>query len=432
VSVEVVRRYHEATKHTPQSVRASARMLDWDNRPHPFKEYVGLEAEPLDVDSELGRLLRWGAGVIRTQTYPGGDEYHFRTYSSAGALYPVEVYPVTADGVFHFHPRELALRRLRSGYFRTLLSPAKTILILTGILWRTAWKYEARGYRHLWWDAGTMLANLLALAAVDGLPARVLVHFDDDEVNRLVGVDGRREAALCLLALGPEEAAPPPATVAPINYEAAPLSAREVDYPAAEEAHAASAEGSGDRDGVGNADLGLTRADLERALRRRGSVREFALEPLPRAEVAAILADALGPIPADMPPHAECYLVANAVDGVEPGAYRFDPPDNFELVRAGSFRREAGFLVLEQMLGARAAATIFFVGDLGRVLGAHGPRGYRWAQLEAGIRTGRVYIGAFARGLGATASTFYDDEVTRFFGLDEDVQPMLSAAVGQR
>ena len=44
-----------------------------------------------------------------------------------------------------------------------------TFVVLTGIHARTGWKYMERGYRHVWWDAGTMLANLLALAAADGL-----------------------------------------------------------------------------------------------------------------------------------------------------------------------------------------------------------------------------------------------------------------------
>src|SRR3712207_8671708 len=120
------------------SVRTSGHRLDWENRPRPFKEYLGLESEPLSP--ELERLLRVGAGVVRTRTIPGGDVYHFRAYASAGALYPVEVYPVMPDGVFHFHPRELVLRRLRDGDFRTALGEldAAAVLVLTGILWRTA------------------------------------------------------------------------------------------------------------------------------------------------------------------------------------------------------------------------------------------------------------------------------------------------------
>jgi hypothetical protein len=72
------------------------------------------------------------------------------------------------------------------------------VLALTGILERTAWKYGARGYRHLFWDAGTMLANLLELAPGE---ARVLTGFVDDEVNKVLGVDGEEEAALVLLQL---------------------------------------------------------------------------------------------------------------------------------------------------------------------------------------------------------------------------------------
>ena len=38
-------------------------------------------------------------------------------------------------------------------------------LVVTGIPWRTGWRYAERGYRHLYWDSGTMLSQLLALAA---------------------------------------------------------------------------------------------------------------------------------------------------------------------------------------------------------------------------------------------------------------------------
>ena len=51
--------------------------------------------------------------------------------------------------------------------------------MLTGIPWRTAWKYRDRGYRHLFWDSGAILANLLALAEAAALPARLLLGFVD-------------------------------------------------------------------------------------------------------------------------------------------------------------------------------------------------------------------------------------------------------------
>ena len=38
---------------------------------------------------------------------------------------------------------------------------APVTLVLTAIAWRNTWKYRARAYRHFFWDAGTLLANLL-------------------------------------------------------------------------------------------------------------------------------------------------------------------------------------------------------------------------------------------------------------------------------
>lgn len=432
-------------------MRRSARWLDWDNRPQPFKDYLALE--PLPLPNRLARLLRWGAGVVRTRDLPGGDIYHFRSYSSAGALYPVEVYLASGEledldaGLYHFHPRELALRQLRRGDVRDALADAAAapeladaaaVLVLTGILWRSAWKYEARAYRHLFWDAGTMLANLLALAACEGSEARQLTGFVDAHVDRLVGADGEREWSLALLALGRAAPAPRCGDLEPLRLEVAPLSRREVAYPLATDLHAASRLADAEavrryRGGVepeAAAPAPEWGAPLETILRRRGSARDFSARAIPRPTLAAMLARAAAPIPADVPPCNELYLIANAVETLEPGVYRFTTPDGFELVRAGSFRRHAGYLCLEQPLGALAAATIFLLADLGPVLERHGARGYGAAQLEAGIRTGRIYLGAYASGLAATATTFYDDEVTDFVAPGSGKSPLLVAAVG--
>jgi hypothetical protein len=209
-----------------------------------------------------------------------------------------------------------------------------------------------------------------------------------------------------------------------------------IEYPEAYALHRASKLESVEeveryRDGGGtdeNARLGIP----DEVFLRRGSIRDFSPEPISRDDLTAILAGAMGAIPFDVPPSNEFRLIANAVDGLDPGAYRFGLPDEFELLRAGDFRRAAGYLVLEQPLGVLAATVMFAMADLDAVLERHGNRGYRAAQLEAGIRVGRVYLGAFARGLGATASTFYDDEVTAFLAPEEGLSPMLCAAVGRR
>ena len=406
-----VREYHERTKHSFESVRRSGRALDWANFPRPFKEYVGLEGEPLP--DGLARLLRLGGGVVRSR----GD-YHFRTYSSAGALYPNELYVSRPEGLFHFHPGELALRRLRP---EGVLGEA---LVLTGMHWRTGWKYGERGYRHLYWDAGTMLANLLAA----GEGGRVRVGFVDDEVNRALGVDGAREAALAIVALG--EVPARVETVA-IDHEARPFSRREERFPLAEAAHAATKLVEPGWGSPHDGDLSLPalfHEPLERILRRRRAIREFAPAAVRADELGALLAWAAAPVPADAPPVGTIGVIAHAVDGLVSGIYRYD--GDFRLLREGDQRRLAGYLMLEQAHGARCAAAIFLLADLDAVLGALGGRGYRWAQLEAGIRAGRLQVGAFALGWGATASTFYDDDVSRAFESHES--PMLAVALGRR
>jgi SagB-type dehydrogenase family enzyme len=173
-----------------------------ETRPSPFKDYGDAERVP------AGPLLRDGAGVVRSQERRdyGGGTIHWRAYSSAGALYPVEAYVATADGLYSFDPLEGALVLVRDGDARTAVAEAtaaeaETFIVVTGIHARTGWKYLERGYRHVWWDAGTMLANLLALAAAEGLSPRLCAAFVDADLNDALGVDGVQEFAVAVLAL---------------------------------------------------------------------------------------------------------------------------------------------------------------------------------------------------------------------------------------
>src|SRR5918995_6269319 len=225
---------HDLTRHgspTDRSRLVDFRPLDPSNRPAPFKRYVGLDPTPLPADlgaSTLARLLFFTAGVTRTSSSPAFEERtYFRTAMSAGNLHPVEVYAVCAgiegvpDGVHHFAPLELGLTTLRTG--AVIPRPGCT-LVLTGIPWRTAWKYGERGFRHLFWDAGTMLANLLAMADASALDAELWTGFVDDDVARLVGVDGVTEFPLALVSIDDAEAIEVPADLPRLDVEAEAIS----------------------------------------------------------------------------------------------------------------------------------------------------------------------------------------------------------------
>jgi nitroreductase len=173
----------------------------------------------------------------------------------------------------------------------------------------------------------------------------------------------------------------------------------------------------------------LDREELSRAMRRRRSVRTYADRSLPREELAELLRWSEAPIPADAPSVVRQLVTVAAVEGLEPGIYDaqlnlITPRDEQEL------REAAGFAAMEQPHPRDAAVNVFQVSDLDAIVERLGDRGYRWAQLEAGIRAGRLQIGAFMRGWGAAASTFYDDEVSRLLGTPES--PLLMVAIGPR
>ena len=113
----------------------------------------------------------------------------------------------------------------------------------------------------------------------------------------------------------------------------------------------------------------------------------------------------------------DVYLIVNAAEGISPGAYYYSTANggSLELLQEGEFREEAGHLCFEQALGADASAVAFFMADLEDILSRLGNRGYRTAQLEAGIIGGRMYLCTHSMGLGATGMTFFDDAVTAFF-----------------
>jgi SagB-type dehydrogenase family enzyme len=469
----LARRFHDETTHTPYSVRTSGHALDWDNKPFPFKIYTDapVVALPLDVDvpatptlaaladpapqaahltlAALTALLYCTAGVTRKKTYPGGGEVLFRAAASTGALYQTEVYVVAGDvpgldaGLYHFCPGDFTLRRLRAGDVRAALAEAAAdprlarraaILALSAIYWRNTWKYQARGYRHLFWDSGTMLANALAVGGALGLAPSIVTGFVDAEVNRLLGVDPEREAALELMPIGPEGAAGPAlGTLSALQHDVMPLSSEQVDYPALREIHHASslrtpeevtawrralAPPPREPRGPVMALPGPVQASrpLGETIQRRGSTRRFGPAPLAAAELAAALWAATRPVRADVPGGlVDAYVIVNAVDGVPPGAYAYRPGQGLETVRRGEFRREAAYLTLEQALGGDAAATIFFLSPLDAILAAWGERGYRLANLEAGIAGGRAYLAAYGTGFGASGLTFYDADVVQFF-----------------
>jgi SagB-type dehydrogenase family enzyme len=413
----------------------------------------------------LAEILFLSAGVTRRRTYPGG-EILFRAAACTGALYHIDLYIVGAlddleAGVYQFSPQDFALRKLRAGDYRSVLIQAcgdepavvkaSCVMICASTFWRNAWKYQTRAYRHCFWDTGTIVANLLAAASAREIPADLLAGFVDATVSRLLGLDSEREGPISLVALGnalhPVSGAALP--IEPLQVETMPLSKTEIDYPAIRTMHQASVLESAEevkawRDGGKTNPQGeerrkddenvgrifalqpidddiMPRDTLEDVIVRRGSTRKFAREPITFVQLSTVLDRSTGGIPADFLAWSErslnsIYLIVHAVEGLPPGAYVFRRDQRaLELLKQGDFRREAGYLGLDQEIPADCSVNIYFLADLNRALARFGNRGYRAAQLEAAVIGGKIYLAAYAQRLGASGLTFFDDDVTEFF-----------------
>jgi SagB-type dehydrogenase family enzyme len=430
---------------------------------------IPAQAESIPDLETLAQLLFFSAGVIRSKKHAEGETF-FRAAACTGALYEIELYVVCGDlpgravpgvknppglaaGVYHFGAAEFGLRQLRSGDFRQALvdatasepsvAHAPVTIICTGTYWRNAWKYRSRTYRHFGWDNGTILANLLAISAASNLPARIITGFVDSQVNYLLGLDTRREVAFSLVPIGFQQATPSGSPqIEPLALPIVPYSETETDYSAMRKMHEASSLDSPNEVAAWRgktpiqqlpapkeAPSGLQRLDdsrvpsdsVEQVISRRGSARKFTRDPLTLPQLSTMLDRATRGIPADfLDPFGshlnDLYLIVNSVLGLSAGAYVYHWKEKqLELLKPGDFREKAGYLGLEQQLPADASVDVFFLADLKQILQRYGNRGYRAAQLEAGILGGKLYLGAYAQRLGATGLTFYDDDVVSFF-----------------
>jgi SagB-type dehydrogenase family enzyme len=466
--------------------------MDPANRPSPFKRYGNLDREPLPTDLDppddaptalevlsghgppitsaaldpavLARLLYFSGGVTRF-AQEGQRRSWFRASASAGNLHPLELYAACGAvsgvdrGLYHVDLDSFCLARVRPIDVRAhlahavgdrLLTGSAAVIVITGIPWRTTWKYAERGWRHVFWDAGSLLANLLAVAAAHGVPAHLMFGFMDREVSHILGIDGTTECPVAVVAVGEPAgergtAAEPaePSDLDELRLEVDPLSPHPLEFPLVTDAQQATnldaAEALAgwrqacreDHDrwlgpaaprSIDVPDHGESLWEpIETLILRRGSTRLMARRTVPPVALAWVLSAATRPVPADAISAGHTLLTHElAIHGVEghaPGLYEW-VAGRLGRRRGGSedqVRDLATYLCLGQPLGGDSAYTVFESADLDAILDTFGPRGYRAAHLEAGIVNGRLLLAAHALGHGATGLTFFDDEIRAAF-----------------
>lgn len=163
-------------------------------------------------------LLHAAYGIVDRAALEGGHAFLRRGVPSAGGLYPLELYLLIrnvtglADGIYHFDAREPALELVLAGDWRPeaadifytwpFIAEANLVVCIGAMFPRSQKKYGPRGYRYILLEAGHVAQNLCLAAVETGLATLCMGGFRDGALNRLLGLDPRREGIVYAVATG--------------------------------------------------------------------------------------------------------------------------------------------------------------------------------------------------------------------------------------
>lgn len=134
-----------------------------------------------------------------------------RAAPSAGALYPLELYLVTKDGVYHYIPeghklemtsdknvkKELAV----ASHGQEYVSSVAVDIVICAIYERVTSKYGERGMRYIDMEAGHAAQNIFLQAVALGLDSVPVGAFDDVAVSKILDLPKDRRP-LYILPVG--------------------------------------------------------------------------------------------------------------------------------------------------------------------------------------------------------------------------------------
>ena len=165
--------------------------------------------QPLSLE-EVSQIL-WAAQGITEKNYG------LRTSPSAGALYPLEVYLVTAnvkdisEGIYKYNPLNHSIKKIDDGDKRVEISNASlkqdaieecsALVIITAIYERTSVKYGDRAERYVHMEVGHAGQNIYLQAVSLGIGTVMMGAFHDDALKKTLNLPAN-EFPLAIYTLG--------------------------------------------------------------------------------------------------------------------------------------------------------------------------------------------------------------------------------------
>ncbi len=185
-------------------------------------------------------------------------------------------------------------------------------------------------------------------------------------------------------------------------------------------------------------DSGVT---VVEAIEHRRSVRSYSGDPVSLPQLARLLYCAQGltsPRGFRAAPSAGAtypmtlYVVAEEVEGLEPGIYVFSPDEmSLETLKKGSFLQELSEAALGQPCISEAALAVVMVADCSATTNIYGERGFMYVYMEAGHISQNIYLQATAMDLGTVAvGAFIDDALAGLLELETGLTPLYIMPVG--
>ncbi len=166
--------------------------------------------QPISIN-KLSALLYYSSGLKNISS----DKAANRFYPSGGARYPLETYLIALNiplprGLYHYYLKSHSLEKLllfesfdTDIYFnQDWIRKSSCIIIISAVFKRNTMKYGDRGYRHILTEAGHMGQNIYLLSTAFNLNCCAIGGYIDDEINRLLEIDGVDESVVYVLAIG--------------------------------------------------------------------------------------------------------------------------------------------------------------------------------------------------------------------------------------